>query len=290
MKRFLIAIFLYFFIISFAWSFANLNVIDDTVSLKSSGSKKFNVVKGKQPLIEGQLVQTNKSGKALVEYEDGSVFKLANNTLISFKSKIIEMKRGTANYRFVKQKGKFMVVLPNAIMSILGTSFSISLDKKRGSLIKMTEGRVKITSKKESKIIVSGQIIRVKQDGEILVSSQVNPLGSLPFTPSKKKKVKKIEQKNTIETQSSPNQKSDNSQVPETAPQQNTSINTLFDAIKGHSASAQYEKEQQPNDSVNNTESSDSYKCPFCNKEFSTKYSFSIHKASCTSKSIEIDE
>ena len=110
-----------------------------------------------QTLVEGVTVRTGSGGRASIEYFDGSVTRLDNDTTFTIitlqildnaeQSKVIEAEQTSGNtYNRVTEltdsASRFDIETPTATASVQGTTYAIYLDPDGSMLVAVVEGSV----------------------------------------------------------------------------------------------------------------------------------------------------
>jgi hypothetical protein len=79
----------------------------------------------------------------------------------------VKIKRGRSWMYFSKQKKRFVIQTPSAVMGILGTTLDVEIKKDNSTMLTVFSGKVSIKTSREEKIIKAGESARAYADGKI---------------------------------------------------------------------------------------------------------------------------
>jgi hypothetical protein len=113
---------------------ANLKITADNVQIKAKGKTSFVAAKDGQALKQGDTIKTDASGKAEIDYTDGSLTRLSNSTVYTL-SKLTDDKGGRQTQGTltvgeawnraakVSETGSFEVKAGGTTAAVEGTAF-----------------------------------------------------------------------------------------------------------------------------------------------------------------------
>jgi hypothetical protein len=117
-----------------AESLANLKITADNVQIKQKGKSTFVAAKDGQALKQGDTVKTDASGRAEIDYTDGSITRLAGSTVFTI-SKLTDERGGRQTQGTlsvgetwnraakVSETGSFEVKAGGTTAAVEGTAF-----------------------------------------------------------------------------------------------------------------------------------------------------------------------
>ncbi|PKK90148.1 MAG: hypothetical protein CVV64_10490 [Candidatus Wallbacteria bacterium HGW-Wallbacteria-1] len=150
--------------------FATVKVLEGTVSLKDEGMRLEVDKPGREfPVTVGYTISVGEGSKGLLNYSDGTRLQLASSTELKIVLGGIKIKKGRTWMYFVKQKQKFVIQSPSAIMGVLGTTLKVDVTERATDLT-VFDGRVSIKAGQNEKI-VSGGGKAIASDGKIVESN-----------------------------------------------------------------------------------------------------------------------
>jgi hypothetical protein len=115
---------------------ANLKITDQQVSIKKNGASNFVTAKNGQALHQGDTIKTDASGRAEIDYTDGSLTRLAGSTVFTL-SKLTNEKGGRQTQGTlsvgetwnraakVSETGSFEVKAGGTTAAVEGTAFVV---------------------------------------------------------------------------------------------------------------------------------------------------------------------
>ena len=96
-------------------------------------------------------------GKDTILLSDGSVIYAKPGTILSYQNRVVKLEKGEAFFEVVKnEKTQFVVEMKHATVTVLGTSFNIKVD----SAISVLDGKISLTGKGSTVILVKGEMAR----------------------------------------------------------------------------------------------------------------------------------
>lgn len=115
---------------------ANLKIIEDQVSIKVKGASTFAAAKDGQALRQGDTIKTDESGRAEIDYTDGSLTRLAGSTVFTISKLTNEQggrqTQGTLSVgetwnraAKVSETGSFEVKAGGTTAAVEGTAFVV---------------------------------------------------------------------------------------------------------------------------------------------------------------------
>lgn len=163
----------------FAAAFAAQAAVAAVVVLEASGSVRAKSKRGLwSPIAQGYIVnageeiKTDKGGRAVLGFEDGSKVELAQDsqfTLEDSKPGNSSMKMG---WGFMKAwvakavKQRFTVRTPTAVCSVRGTEFGVTVGRDGASSIDLFKGLLAVGDKKGNEVLLNpGQTVKVDANG-----------------------------------------------------------------------------------------------------------------------------
>lgn len=171
-----------------AKQFATLHLLGGQVDVRQSDGDAF--VPGTEgvSLHEGDVVRTGTSGRASIEYFDGSLTRLDHDTtftLVTLEtlnnasgSKLIEAEQGDGNsYNRVAEltdpQSRFDVETPTATASVQGTVYALIVEAGT-TTVAVVDGAVTTTGEGGSVSVPAGKMVRVDAAGTIGVVQDIS--------------------------------------------------------------------------------------------------------------------
>ena len=131
------------------------------VEVKKAGTNTWGFAKVKQKLFDNDMLRTYKGAKTKIMYDDGSIIIVREETQILLNTKTAEKQGGASKYITAFWGAVFFVFkeaapraqsnrvfTPTAVVSIRGTSFLVTVDRKTGRTdVKVVNGTVLVRNK-----------------------------------------------------------------------------------------------------------------------------------------------
>ena len=160
---------------------AILRILSTPVEVQEPGGGFAPGVDG-QVLAEGAVIRTSSSGRASLEWFDGSVTRLDYNTEFTITNLQVataiagsqieaDQDSGGTYHRVIELTetgGRFSVDTPTAAAAVQGTTYAVVLNPDGSTSVIVTDGTVLVTSATGAEVAVeAGSMVTVDADGEI---------------------------------------------------------------------------------------------------------------------------
>ncbi|MDI6739816.1 MAG: FecR family protein [Candidatus Edwardsbacteria bacterium] len=139
-----------------------------------------------QALYAGDSIRTGKDSRAELNFSDGTVVRLGDNTRFFIREnssdRSFQLLWGKFWAKVVKlaEKSKFEVESPTAVAGVRGTVFKVEVDKDSTSRVAVEEGMVEVTNSR-----VRARQIRLAALQESFVKRRMDPSDPRSFDPSR---------------------------------------------------------------------------------------------------------
>ncbi len=145
-------------------------------ALIPTASRNGAAAKLKDDVHWGDVVKTERSGRARVTLTDGSILSVGSNSELKIvqhdataQQTQLELNYGKVRNRVValtKPGAKYQVKTPNAVAGVVGTDFHISYNPQTGvTTINVYSGTVVVTGFGQTITVQAGQMVTVTQNG-----------------------------------------------------------------------------------------------------------------------------
>jgi hypothetical protein len=178
---------------------ATLTVYQPTASIARGASGAFVAATSGTQVQAGDSVQTDTKGRASIQLPDGTLTRLASDTQITLDAAHFS-KSGTLHDAQITEKigrtltsvqhlvsgATFQVAGQSAVASVRGTKFEVYIKADGTMIVKLFDGFLDITSKKNgtSVHLVAGQQATVDPLGNIGPAGPIQPDPDDPFGPA----------------------------------------------------------------------------------------------------------
>ena len=150
---------------------ANADVIGQLIPLKGKpvihGTPEIKVV-SPTDLNINDIISTGNGVKAKIILKDKTLLLLKENTRLKIHKNFIKIKHGFTTLRYFKTGKKYKVFTPTSIMSIYGTTFTVSVSLDGNSVVSLIEGIIKVTAlygNKKNHILNPGEFVKSSKSG-----------------------------------------------------------------------------------------------------------------------------
>lgn len=165
-----------------------VSVVKGKVHLKNKAELKVLDITNAEPVNVGYRIMVQNESRGVLKYSDGTKLNLAPGTELALAIGGVKIKKGRAWMYFSKQKKRFVIQTPSAVMGILGTTLNVDVNKDNSTTLTVFSGKVSIKAGTDEKIITAGKMARAYPNGKIETS------------PAKKEKLKNWENlRNSVE-------------------------------------------------------------------------------------------
>lgn len=127
---------------------AKLEIISGQVKLTRVGSAKTDVITNSVELYAGDLLETLRGSKATLVYDDGTIMRIKERTLIEVQPLSLKVFKGKTWYKFTKRGSEFKIETPTLVAGIRGTEFEVAVGSRKRTSLSVTEGAVAVRSRK----------------------------------------------------------------------------------------------------------------------------------------------
>ncbi len=159
MKRVLLMLLLAFTSVILASDvLGNVTVVEGKVFKKVNGEWKL--VKLHDPVKLNDIFKVGKNSMLEVRYNNGSVFKIAENSLLKFYLNRIYLKKGNILLTVFKTAKGFEVKTPTMVAAVKGTTFIVKQRKEKA--VGVLRGLVAVTNGKNSKLVKQNEAVIAK--------------------------------------------------------------------------------------------------------------------------------
>ena len=126
---------------------ATLEIISGQVKLTRVGNAKTDVISKGVELFAGDLLETLRESKAVLNYSDGTVMRIKPRTLIEVQPLSLKVFKGKTWYKFTKRGTEFRIETPTLVAGIRGTEFEVAVTSRKKASVSVMEGAVAVKSK-----------------------------------------------------------------------------------------------------------------------------------------------
>jgi ferric-dicitrate binding protein FerR (iron transport regulator) len=115
---------------------------------------------------EGDTLRTGRGARAEIAYADGTVTRLAANSLLRIheKQSFGKLLLGRLWFKIAKQHAPIRIETPSAVASVVGTELLISVDSQDSTHVTCLEGHVKVRGDQGPEVnLASGQWTDVRK-------------------------------------------------------------------------------------------------------------------------------
>jgi len=126
---------------------ASLEIISGQVKLTRVGSTKTDVISKSVELYAGDLLETLRESKAVLNYSDGTVMRIKPRTLVEVQPLSIKVFKGKTWYKFTKRGTEFRIETTSLVAGIRGTEFEVAVTSRKKASVSVLEGAVAVQSK-----------------------------------------------------------------------------------------------------------------------------------------------
>lgn len=135
---------------------ASLEIISGQVKLTRVGSTKTDIISKSVELFAGDLLETLRESKAVLNYTDGTVMRIKPRTLVEVQPLSIKVFKGKTWYKFTKRGSEFRIETPTLVAGIRGTEFEVAVTSRKKASVSVMEGAVAVKSRTGNR----GQLLR----------------------------------------------------------------------------------------------------------------------------------
>jgi len=137
---------------------ASLEIISGQVKLTRVGSAKTDIISQNVELYAGDLLETLREAKAVLNYSDGTVMRIKPKTLVEVQPLSIKVFKGKTWHKFTKRGSEFRIETPTLVAGIRGTEFEVGVTSRKKASVSVVEGAVAVKSRagKKSMLLKPG--------------------------------------------------------------------------------------------------------------------------------------
>jgi len=171
--------------------------IEGTARLQLAGTKQWDILKIGTTLFPGDTVTTFTRSKVVLKFEDESTVEINENSIFTInelkKTIVLETKEEKKEANFILSLGKvnaktkklgpkdkFEIYTPAAVCSVRGTYFSVEVEEKKITKVKVFEGNVGVRE-----ISGIGEEVLVKENQQTVVQPGTAPTIPEEIPPGK---------------------------------------------------------------------------------------------------------
>lgn len=164
-----------------------IKALKGKISLNDNNGKNLVIQEEKYQVLVGNTINTDDQSLGLLEYTDGTKLNLAENTELKIALGGIKIKKGKTWMYFVKQKNRFVIQAPAAIMGIMGTALMVEVNDAGITTMSVFSGAVSMSTDTSETVVKGGETAVARLDKTI----SKNPTSS-ELTRHYNKKVKAL--------------------------------------------------------------------------------------------------
>lgn len=146
-----------------------IKALKGKITLDDNG-KNLVIQEEKYQVSVGNTINTDGQSLGLLEYTDGTKLNLAENTELKIALGGIKIKKGKTWMYFVKQKNRFVIQAPAAIMGIMGTSLMVDVNDAGITSMSVFSGAVSMATDTSETVVKGGETAVARLDKTIAKS------------------------------------------------------------------------------------------------------------------------
>lgn len=128
-----------------------LTILSGQLKLTRVGTSETALIKEPVQLYSGDIIETLREAKAVLNYSDGTEMRIKPRTMVEVRPTSLRVFKGRTWYRFVKRGSEFRIETPTLVAGIRGTEFEVSVSSKNKSFLMVMHGAVAAKSKISNK-------------------------------------------------------------------------------------------------------------------------------------------
>ncbi len=155
---------------------ASLEIISGQVKLTRVGSTKTDIISNGVELYAGDLLETLRESKAVLNYTDGTVMRIKPRTLVEVQPLSIKVFKGQTWYKFTKRGTEFRIETPTLVAGIRGTEFEVAVTSRKKASVSVLEGAVAVKGRagKKSLVLKPGFATHCEPGNELVEAYKFN--------------------------------------------------------------------------------------------------------------------